>query len=86
MLFVSELMTREIVGLSERESRALLDFLFAHQTRPEFQCRWRWEPRSLVLWDNYSTIHRGIFDFGASHRLMHRVSFHDGWRPAGWTR
>ena len=82
MLFVSELMTREIVGMTERESRAVLDFLFAHQTRPEFQCRWHWEPNSLVLWDNYATIHRGIFDFGMTHRLMHRVSFHDGWRPS----
>jgi len=81
MLFVSELMTREIVGMNERESRAVLDFLFAHQTRPEFQCRWHWEPKSLAIWDNYSTIHRGIFDFGMTHRLMHRVSFHDGWRP-----
>ena len=82
MLFVSELMTREIVGMNERESRTVLDFLFAHQTRPEFQCRWHWTPRSAALWDNYSTVHRGIFDFGMSHRLMHRVSFHDGWRPA----
>lgn len=81
-LFVSELMTREIVGMTERESRAVLDFLFAHQTRPEYQCRFKWEPGSLALWDNYCTIHRGIFDFGQSHRLMHRVSFHDGWQPA----
>jgi taurine dioxygenase len=81
-LFVSELMTREIVGMTERESRAVLDFLFAHQTRPEYQCRFKWEPRSLALWDNYSTIHRGIFDFGQAHRLMHRVSFHDGWKPS----
>ncbi|MEO8223834.1 MAG: TauD/TfdA family dioxygenase [Gammaproteobacteria bacterium] len=81
-LFISELLTREVTGMSDRESRAVLDFLFAHQTRPEFQCRWHWEPRSLALWDNYSTIHRGIFDFGQSRRLMHRVSFHDHWRPA----
>lgn len=81
-LFVSELMTREITGMSERESRAVLDFLFAHQTRPEYQCRFKWAPGSVALWDNYSTIHRGIFDFGQAHRLMHRVSFHDGWRPA----
>lgn len=81
-LFVGELMTREIVGMGDRESRAVLDFLFAHQTRPEYQCRFRWQPGSLALWDNYSTLHRGIFDFGGAHRLMHRVSFHDGWRPA----
>ncbi len=81
-LFVSELMTREITGMRRSESRAVLDFLFAHQTRPEFQCRFRWEPRSLALWDNFSTLHRGIFDFGQNRRLMHRVSFNTPWVPA----
>jgi len=80
-LFVSELMTREITGMKRSESRAVLDFLFAHQTRPEYQCRFRWEPRSLALWDNFSTLHRGIFDFGQGHRLMHRVSFNTPWTP-----
>jgi len=78
-LFVSELMAREIVGMSRNESRAVLDFLFAHQTRPEYQARLHWEPKTLALWDNYSTLHRGIFDFGQSHRLMHRVSFNTAW-------
>lgn len=81
-LFVSELMTREIVGMNDRESLAVLDFLFEHQTRPEYQCRFNWEPKSLVLWDNFSTLHRGIFDFGQAHRLMHRVSFNTAWTPA----
>ncbi|MBT8442443.1 MAG: TauD/TfdA family dioxygenase [Gammaproteobacteria bacterium] len=79
-LFVSELMSREIVGMNERESRAVLDFLHAEQTRPEYQARFHWEPGSLVLWDNFSTLHRGIFDFGQQHRLMHRVSFNTEWR------
>ena len=78
-LFVSELMSREIVGMGRQESRAVLDFLFAHQTRPEYQARLHWAPRTLALWDNYSTLHRGIFDFGQSHRLMHRVSFNTAW-------
>jgi taurine dioxygenase len=81
-LFVSELMTREIGGMKRAESNAVLDFLFAHQTRPEFQCRFRWEPNSLALWDNFSTLHRGIFDFGQNHRLMHRVSFNTPWTPS----
>jgi len=81
-LFVSELMTREIVGMNRAESRAVLDFLFNHQTRPEYQCRFRWEPKSLALWDNFSTLHRGIFDFGQGHRLMHRVSFNTPWSPS----
>jgi alpha-ketoglutarate-dependent taurine dioxygenase len=37
---------------------------------------------SLALWDNWSTIHRGIFDFGQAHRLMHRVSFNADWQPS----
>jgi alpha-ketoglutarate-dependent taurine dioxygenase len=78
-LFVSELMAREVVGMNGRESRAVLDFLFAHQTRPEYQARLHWRAGSLALWDNYSTLHRGIFDFGQAHRLMHRVSFNTGW-------
>lgn len=82
-LFVSELMSREIVGMNERESRTVLEFLFAHQTRPEYQARFHWRPKSLVLWDNYSTLHRGIFDFGQARRLMHRVSFNGDWQPRG---
>ena len=78
-LFVSELMTREIRDMNDRESKAVLEFLFGHQVRPEFQCRFHWEPGSAVLWDNFSTLHRGIFDFGQSHRLMHRVSFNTPW-------
>ncbi len=78
-LFVSEFMTREITGMNERESKAVLDYLFAHQTRPEYQCRLNWAPGTVALWDNYSTIHRGIFDFGQQHRLMHRVSFNTRW-------
>jgi taurine dioxygenase len=81
-LFVSELMVREIAGMRRAESEAVLNFLFVHQTRPEFQCRFRWEPKSLVLWDNFSTLHRGIFDFGNQHRLMHRVSFNTPWVPS----
>jgi len=78
-LFVSELLAREIVGMSRAESRAVLDFLFAHQTRPEYQARLHWAPGTLAIWDNYSTLHRGIFDFGQAHRLMHRVSFNGEW-------
>ena len=81
-LYVSELMTREITGMNRNESRAVLDFLFAHQTRPEYQCRFHWAPKSLALWDNFSTLHRGIFDFGQAHRLMHRVSFNTPWTPS----
>lgn len=43
-LFVNEGFTTRIVDVTEKESEALLSFLFAHITKPEFQVRWRWQP------------------------------------------
>ena len=37
-LFVNEGFTTRIVDVSEKESEALLNFLFAHVTKPEFRC------------------------------------------------
>jgi taurine dioxygenase len=71
-LFVSELLTSEIVGMKPAESRALLEFLFAHQKRTEFQCRFHWREHSIAVWDNRSTNHKGVMDFGDQTRVMHR--------------
>ena len=81
-LFVSELMTSRIKDMKPAESRMLLDFLFRHSTQPEFQCRFSWEKNSVAFWDNRCTIHKGVFDFGDRHRLMHRVSIDDDKPPA----
>ena len=56
-LFVGEHFTTRIVGLPEDESRALLDALFAHSTRPEHIYRHRWVDHDMVFWDNRSVIH-----------------------------
>ncbi len=80
-LFVSELMTSHIKDMKPAESRVLLDFLFRHSTQPEFQCRFTWENNSVAFWDNRCTIHKGVFDFGDRHRLMHRVSIDDDRPP-----
>jgi taurine dioxygenase len=80
MIFVNESWTTSICGLDPAESRAILDFLFAHATRPEFQLRLPWKERSLCLWDNLAVQHRGIPDYDGL-RLMHRVSVTGNWRP-----
>ena len=43
-LYTSSAHTSHIKGWTERESLALLEFLWEHQVRPEFTCRFRWEP------------------------------------------
>jgi taurine dioxygenase len=70
-LFVSELMTEEIVGLPAHESDEILAYLFAHQRKPEFVYEHVWTPGDLVIWDNRCTIHART-DFPAHERRMLR--------------
>lgn len=74
-LFVSFAHTTNSVGWTVAESKPLLDFRFAHQTNPEFTCRFRWEPGSMVLWDNRCTLHNPINDYHGHRRLLHRITF-----------
>ncbi len=78
-LFVNASCTTRINELSERESQALLPLLRDHVRSPEFQCRVRWSPGALVMWDNRSTQHYGVADYD-SRRVMHRLTL-AGERP-----
>ncbi len=66
--------TTRFAGWSEPESVPLLEFLFAHQVRPEFTGRLRWEPGSLAFWDNRCTQHNPVNDYHGFRRVMHRVT------------
>jgi taurine dioxygenase len=61
-------------GMTEEESRPLLEYLFAHQVRPEFTCRFVWAPGSIALWDNRCTQHNPINDYHGFRRVMHRIT------------
>jgi len=73
-LYVNGGHTVRFKGMTEAESAPILDFLFAHQTRPEFTCRFRWEGGSLALWDNRCAQHNPINDYHGFRRVMHRVT------------
>jgi len=60
--------------MTEEESAPLLDYLFQHQVRPEFTCRFSWRPGSLALWDNRCTQHNPVNDYHGHRRLMHRIT------------
>jgi taurine dioxygenase len=73
--------TAKIKGWTEKESAGLLAFLFEHQIRPEFTCRFRWQPGSLALWDNRCAMHNAINDYHGYRRVLHRITL-AGDRPA----
>jgi taurine dioxygenase len=63
LLFLNPGTTSHIIGLKEPESRAILDLLYHELTRPEYAVRFRWAPRSLVVWDNQAVAHAGPIDY-----------------------
>ncbi len=73
-LYVNPAHTARFEDMTEEESRPLLDFLCAHAVRPEFTCRFRWEPGSLALWDNRCAWHNPINDYHGHRRVMHRIT------------
>ncbi|WP_254910283.1 TauD/TfdA dioxygenase family protein [Micromonospora sp. NBS 11-29] len=73
-IFVNPGFTSHIVGVSEYESRAILDMLYAHLTKPEHIVRHRWRPGDVAMWDNRSTAHYANRDYGDARRVMHRIT------------
>lgn len=73
-LFVNEGFTTRIHEVSERESDALLTFLFAHAARPEFTLRWHWSVDDVAFWDNRITHHYAVADYLPERRVMHRAT------------
>lgn len=73
-LYVSRSHTIRFRDMSEEESRPLIDFLQAHQTRPEFTCRVRWSPGTLTVWDNRCTQHTAVNDYHGQRRRMRRLT------------
>lgn len=74
LLYVNAAHTLRFEDMTEAESAPLLQWLFAHQTRPEFTCRYTWRPGSLAFWDNRACQHHPVNDYQGQQRIMHRIS------------
>jgi taurine dioxygenase len=79
-LYVNVAHTAGIRGMTDEESASLLRFLFAHQVRPEFTCRFAWEPDAIAFWDNRCVQHNPVNDYHGHRRVMHRITL-KGDRP-----
>jgi len=73
-LYVNVAHTTRFAGMTVEESAPILNWLHAHQSRPEFTCRFQWQVGSLAFWDNRATHHNPINDYHGHRRVMHRIT------------
>ena len=77
-LYVNKAHTTHFKDWTELESKSFLEFLFHHQVRTEFTCRFSWEKNSLAFWDNRCVQHNPVNDYQGFRRIMHRVTIAGG--------
>jgi len=77
-LYINKAHTTHFKDWTELESKSLLEFLFHHQVRTEFTCRFSWEKNSLAFWDNRCVQHNPVNDYQGFRRIMHRVTIAGG--------
>jgi len=73
-LNVNQSFTRNIVNESQGQSDHILQFLYQHISKPEFQVRFRWRNNSVAIWDNRITQHYAVLDYLPNIRHMQRVT------------
>jgi taurine dioxygenase len=80
--WIAPAVTRMIKGLSKEESDAVLGVLFRHQMQPKYVYRWRWGAGDIAFWDQRTTLHCGMTDYGTVKRHGNRISIVPN-RPIG---
>ena len=73
VLYANPGYSMRINELPQKESDELLEFLFEHQTRPEYRYSFHWTEGDVLVWEDFGTIHNAIADYGPDeHRLIKR--------------
>ena len=73
-LYVNFAHTIRFKNMTEAESQPVLEYLFGHQTRPEFTCQLRWRVGTIAFWDNRASQHNPINDYHGFERRLHRIT------------
>lgn len=73
-IYVNTGFTSHIEGLTRKESDWLLEHLYSQAARPEYQCRFVWQPNSIAFWDNRAAQHYAASDYFPAVRVMERVT------------
>ena len=80
-MYTNTFFTSNFTGMTERESRPLLELIEQIATEPDNVYRHRWQPGDVVMWDNRCAMHYAHYDYGCDEpRRMHRTTV-GGERP-----
>ncbi len=74
LINVNAQFTTRINGVSAEESEMILQYLYGRAKVPEFQLRVKWQPHTVVMWDNRSVHHYAPHDYYPQRRSMSRVT------------
>ena len=76
VLFFNQAYCRDIAGTDMADERrpAFLRNLHHHSTDHRFTVRHRWRNGDLAIWDNRSTQHLALNDYGGQRRELHRTT------------
>ena len=72
-LYVDKTYACGIEGMTEEESRPLLDFLSSFATQESFVCRLKWYNNTVIMWDNRICLHQAFNDYDGYRREMYRA-------------
>ena len=61
-------------GLKDDESNMILQYLYSRAAIPEYQLRVKWQPNTIVMWDNRLVQHYAPHDYYPQRRTMERVT------------
>lgn len=73
-LYVNKFFTTRVEGLNIEESKLILNYLFQHCEKTDFQIRYRWNKNDMAFWDNRCTLHKAIWDYYPMERKGRRVT------------
>lgn len=73
-LFISSIYNDMVEGISEDESRRLIEDLSAFAAQPKYMYRHVWEPHDVLMWDNRCTVHAVTPYDPHERRVMHRTT------------
>jgi alpha-ketoglutarate-dependent taurine dioxygenase len=76
-LFINFSQNPSVIGWEPERSKRLIERLLQEFNKPEHHVRFKWREHSIAFWDNRSTLHYPVYNYGDYPRRMERVLIAD---------